>query len=102
MLNRQELIDKYLYEDILPEMFKSVSAPTDNIREFVKADNWYWLHSWTKEQESEFINWLGNYFKTKKKTFHLFGKSYLRNNKENRLRLASNFVAQFGWKVDKI
>lgn len=101
MQNREELVNKFLYEDILPEMFKRVNAPVDDIKEFTKKNNWYWLYSWKKSEEINYIIWLADYFKTNKKAFTIIGKPFLNNNKENRTKLASGFVSNYGWKISE-
>lgn len=93
------LIEKILYDDIYPEMFKRVGASETDLKAFTQINDWYWKYEWTKTEEDEFITWLSDYFKTNKKAFHLIGKSYIKNNKENRKKLATNFVAIYGWKT---
>ena len=94
-------IEKILYDDIFPEMFKRVGATETDIKSFINTNDWYHVYEWTKTEEDDFIAWLSEYFKTNKKAFHLIGKSYVRNNKENRKKLAIICVSLWGWKIKK-
>lgn len=94
-------IEKILYDDIYQEMFKRVGATETDLKAFTQINDWYCKYVWTKTEEDEFITWLSDYFKTNKKAFHLICKSYVRNNKKNRKKIATILVAIYGWKISK-
>jgi hypothetical protein len=97
---RTEKLPDYLL-DILKEMFSRVNAPVDNIDEFTKQPTWFLTYEWTKEQQDGFVSWLENYLKNNKQTFVTLTRRMLSNNKKNRLKIANEFVWNYGWKEVK-
>lgn len=75
------------YEDLLNKMFEMVGETYTP--EYVKEEGWFLKHTWTQEQESEFINWAAKYFRAKK------------TNIQSIPKFINHFVFNYGWKYDK-
>lgn len=58
--------------------------------------DFYLRHSWTKEQEKEFVKWLSNEIYTNKETWQYFGFSY-KPFKKICNKVAEDFVTNYGW-----
>ena len=54
------------------------------------SDDWYNSYEWTKEQETQFFNWMVMFLKTKK-SGHI--ALFIAENQ------AISFLQQFGWKL---
>ena len=67
----------------------------------IKKENWYWDHTWTDAQQTEFKEWLINYFLENPKDLEEISKfpNLLKGNKKRITKLANKFIGQYGWKV---
>lgn len=82
---------------ILKEMCTRVGADYEKID--FKADNWFWSHEWTLEQENDFKNWLYAYLKKNKSAIkELTDYPRIANLK----KLCSYFAENYGWKIKTI
>lgn len=63
------------------------------------AQNWFWQHSWTQEQEDEFKDWLTDYLRNRAAQVELM--SYPRGAKKDRKLFAEAFIWNYGWKEKK-
>lgn len=73
-------------DTILDKMFEMVGADRDKID--TKKNNWFHKHSWTEEQEKEFIDWTADYLNKKAK-----------QSKKSALKQAQWINLNYGWKV---
>ena len=60
-------------------------------------DLWFFEYQWTKDQESEFIEWLTNHLQTRKEARAIIMNMPSRN-KSMCKRTAEAFAFNFGWK----
>lgn len=58
------------------------------------AKQWFWTHTWTQEDEDEFIQWLARFFEKK------YFKGNYRGMKHS-LYEAKKFTYNYGWKVEE-
>ena len=83
-------------EIILREMCTRVGADFDTTD--FKRPEWYWEHEWSKEDETEFSDWLRDYLYD-----NLEARRELLNhttkNKKHAADAAAEFVWMYGWKV---
>jgi len=81
---------------ILNEMCNRVNADYDSIN--FQEQNWFYKHTWGKHEELDFVKWLADHLYNHGQTRKMF--TLCRKNKKDTLRAASNFVFNFGWKID--
>lgn len=81
--------EKSIFNEAFIKMFKAVGLDWDieRITEHCKQDGWYSEHSWTKEQEKGFTNWLDTQLKQ------------LGWNAKTRKREIGMFLLTYGWKT---
>lgn len=72
---------------ILEKMCSMIGLSYDAVK-FIRP-NWFELHTWTPEQENEFIGWLAEF---------LIKKKYVRDKKRARHQ-AEKINMQYGWKT---
>ena len=79
---------------IMRKMCEFVNADFDNID--FKSDDWYNTHTWTEQQEQEFIAWLKKHLKdiTKNDWYEL---THFSRNKRNIDSLANEITWNYGW-----
>jgi len=83
---------------ILKEMCRVVGADYKAID--FKADEWYYEHEWTEEQQDAFTDWLADYLcknKDARNTFYI-----LRKDKKACKHSAEMFVWNHGWRVKQV
>lgn len=82
-MKNEELTKKFLIE-----MFKRVGLDYnyEQILEYAKQDDWYWLKSWTEEEEQSFIDWVESELK---------GEPW---NAKTRQLFIAYFQLMYGWK----
>lgn len=56
--------------------------------------NWYWQHTWTKEQEAEFITWLAQFLLK-----HKYTRKGKYRGEDKPTYDAKKIVWNYGWKV---
>ena len=78
---------------ILDEMCSRVGAKDVNFEE----DNWYLKHTWTMEEQDDFINWLANYLYENKEAREMFVN--LRKVKRDCNKASNKFVLNYGWRT---
>ncbi len=83
-------------EIILKKIFEY--SPIEYSKEFCNQDNWFWKHSWTKEQEQEFITWLANYMIANKDARQDLMRLPQKTKKRCR-GFARYFTSVYGWKT---
>jgi len=82
-------------EPILKKMCEIIGVNHETID--FKQEQWFTSHSWTKEQETEFVDWLTHYiYNNKEARLRL---SYARKDKASCAQFARLFVLNYGWKV---
>ena len=77
---------------ILKEMFKRVGADYESFN--FSQKNWFWSHSWSKEQEEDFRKWLGGFLVANK----LVRKGKYRGQ-DNGYYQAGKLLSNYGWKL---
>lgn len=75
--------------EIMNKMFSYVGIPFS--LKFTEEPEWYLKHTWTKEQEEDFIKWLTQYHINK-----------LKYPKESARNSALLFNLCFGWKQQEL
>lgn len=80
--------------EILRKMCGAVGVDYDTF-DFSKP-NWFWDHTWTKEQEGEFITWLGAFLVKHK----YVGKGTKRGQNWGEYE-ANKMMANYGWRVEE-
>jgi hypothetical protein len=78
---------------ILTKMCEMIGLSYDAVK-FIKPD-WFSLHTWTPEEEEEFINWLAGFLLKHK---YVTGVSS-RKNKERARHEAQKINAMYGWRT---
>ena len=81
---------------VLREMCSRVD--TDPAKIDFKADTWYMEHEWTQQQETDFVEWLAQYFYANTEA----RKEILHANRKNLKycrKAATEFVWNYGWKT---
>ena len=91
------MMDEFV-SDILKKQCDLVGADYDSID--FNDDLWFFKHQWTKEQESEFIDWMTKYLQSNKKARSSIMKIPSRS-KSICKRTAQQFAFNFGWKYKK-
>lgn len=87
-----------------PEMFKIMYKMCEfagvdiNKVDFDRSD-WYLTHSWTKQKEEQYIEWLTNELLANKEMFRMF-TTHTPRNKKNCRSLAEEFTYNSGWKTE--
>ena len=81
---------------VLIEMCHRVGANFQEID--FQAHGWFWEHTWTKEEEKSFIDWLTEHLYNNKAARDEFC-SWPRKNKKHLKRIAESFIWNHGWKV---
>lgn len=79
-------IDKLIFTEFLPEMFKRVGLKASDINDLKKQPNWFTTQSWTEEDELNFKQWLV------KRLMHR-----MRMTKASAEKEADFFLLSFGW-----
>lgn len=80
-----------IYKELAVEMFQRVglNLSYEEIKEYAKQPNWYWLKTWTKQEEDSFIQWV--VAKLRKE---------LHYSKKAAEKQANWFVSDIGWRVE--
>jgi transcriptional regulator of NAD metabolism len=82
---------------IVKHMCEIINIDYDTIN--TKEEDWYQKHSWTIEQENNFIDWLANYLYTNKQArLELYNVSH-KFTKTQCKKKAGFFVFNYGWKL---
>ena len=81
---------------ILREMCKRVNA--DIFKIDFGSNNWFWDYSWTKEEESDFREWLSRYLYESKAARNEILRTNWKNLKHCK-EAANFFVWNHGWKT---
>jgi len=79
---------------ILMKMFEGTGIKYSD--EYVQTSDWYFNHSWTEEEENQFIDWLTSYLQENSGA----REEIMRINSKNKSLCnlaAKNFAAWFGW-----
>ena len=76
-------------EYILKKMCEVVGADFAKVK--FKSSNWYLKHTWTEEEQQDFIDWLAKFYQKR----HGY-------TKKNSVFLANSFVGNYGWKVNNM
>lgn len=84
-------------EIVLKEMCDRVGADVESVD--FKEHGWYFKHSWTQEEEEEFVQWLADKLKNKEFRNSLLKFPSLYRMKSGRLKAAKEFVMFYGWKT---
>lgn len=82
-------------KEILEKMFSYVGEKYTP--EYVKQDEWFLNHSWTKEQQDEFIVWLVDYLKNSEARKELM--MFPIKDRKNLVMFSQHFVFNYGWKT---
>jgi hypothetical protein len=81
-------------QEILQEMCRRVNVDYNTV-DFTK-DRWYMDHSWTLEEEKDFIDWLTKEVLSNKKKYKLI---FLATSSKHLIKKSVEwFVLQYGWK----
>lgn len=77
-------------EEFLVEMFRAVGLDhsIEEIMEYAKQEGWYYLHSWTEEQQDQFTAYMDDRLKTKTNW-----------TKRARQREIGMFLLMYGWRT---
>lgn len=80
-----------LYKELSIEMFRRVglNKTYSEIKEYAKQSNWYHNHSWSQQEQEEFVKWV---------VVKL--RSELKCTKKYAEKQAYWFVFDIGWKLD--
>ena len=86
-------------EDLLKLIFDKLFSysPFKFSKEFIEKKDWYWLHSWSTEEEQEFSTWLYKLYKNSSKARRLGGA--LPNNSHRIKSGVAMFNFNYGWKT---
>lgn len=82
---------------VLKKMCSYVNVEYEDI-DFTK-NNWYWEYEWTKEEETDFIEWLTNEIKTNNNIRKELSTLPYRPSKKRCNTFANHFNMMFGWKT---
>jgi len=82
---------------ILKHMCEIINVDYDTIN--IKEEDWYLKHSWTLEQEKNFVNWLANYLYTNKEARLALYKVSHKFTKTQCEKKAGFFAFNYGWKL---
>lgn len=82
---------------VLIKMCDSVGADF-NTTNFFAAD-WFIAHSWSREQEETYIQWLSERLYKEKKQFKYISNGKIPHTKKNCRDVAAEFVYNYGWKL---
>lgn len=96
MKKKNNLFGVYL-TDTLKEMCRRVEVDYDDV-DFTK-DDWYLDHSWTENEQNQFIEWFAQNLRNMGPRRELCKYPTLVRTKPQRIKFARNFVFQFGWKI---
>lgn len=88
-------MDKTL-ELILRKMCDMVGAEYEKMG--FKDAKWYYKHTWTKEQEDEFTEWLADLLYRRVEARRLFHGFHYKTKRRCR-EYAESFVWNYGWKI---
>ena len=82
--------DNEVVDACLIEMFRRVGLDytKQEILEYAEQDNWYWLKTWTQEEEAAFNKWM-----------YKFLAKNTRYYAQTRRGMVAMFMLQYGWKV---
>ena len=84
---------------VLKEMCKQVGADYKTMD--FKTQEWFWKHSWTQEQEDDFVKWLAEYVSNDKDARNTLMEYPLKTNKATK-EFAEEFAWNYGWRLWKI
>jgi len=62
--------------------------------------HWFHGHTWSRQKEQEFKDWLISYLASNKHAFHELSNGIWRN-KKNIAKLADDIIFMWGWKTEK-
>lgn len=79
-------VDRLIFNELLPEMFKRVGLNTSDINDLTKTPNWFQSKTWTEKEESEFKEWLIAKLRAK-----------LKFSKTLATKKAEYFLLNYGW-----
>ncbi len=82
---------------VLEKMCSYVNADYNDIN--FDEDDWYFKYEWTKEQETNFINWLTDEIRINNKIRKEISKLRYRPSKKRATLFANYFNMMFGWKT---
>lgn len=87
------------HKDIFGKMSEMIGVDFKTID--INKKGWYDDHTWTRQQEKEFKQWLTEYFKKSKGAFWFFRdiNVYPHNRTQCKL-LAEKLTNQYGWRVN--
>ena len=77
---------------VLLRLFAEIGEPFPD-KDYFKKLGWYKDHSWTEEQERNYINWLAEFLMKNWKGITLH-KPY---NKKQAMSMSIQFVSNYGW-----
>jgi hypothetical protein len=91
-----------LLKTIMQKMCDMVGADISTVERGYKSHKdhdpeWYHKHSWTKEQEQEFIKWTADYLYENKKDWRELSRTPI-TSKKNARKVAEDINFQWGWK----
>jgi hypothetical protein len=99
MINKEIADQKYLTE-VLTKMCDMVGVNVNKID--FKKPQWFWKHTWTKNQEKEFKKWFVNYLYRRadrqREIFDMYG--YYSCPKYRLKEYVDGFIFQFGWRTE--
>ncbi len=82
---------------VLEKMCSYVNVDYNDIN--FDENDWYLEYEWTKEQETNFINWLTNEIRINNKIRKGISKLKYRPSKKRATLFANYFNMMFGWKT---
>ena len=80
------------------KLCQAVGVNWHDIDFFDHADPYFWKHSWTKEQEQKFTDWLTDYLYSSKEARIEFMRNPMKNKKRCR-KVAGEFTWNHGWRT---
>ena len=86
---RTKVTDKEL-DEILSMMFNVVNVNFQSIKKSCRGNNWFMKHTWSKEQEQKFEQWLKKFLMKK-----------LRMPAKMAIEYAKWFTFDYGWKYSE-
>lgn len=87
------------FSDVLKEMCSRVGADYDSV-DFQK-DGWYLDHTWTTEEQEDFVSWFAAFLKNTGPRTEMCKYPQLVKTTEERKRFARKFISEFGWLISK-
>ena len=83
---------------VLTQMFREVNLVY--CRERVEDDDWFTEHSWTQQQEDEFVVWLTEVLHKNLHIRQAIAAPFIKTKKECN-DAAVGFVMQYGWRIEE-